>query len=203
MTTQGPSPDPLSDEAPLMAGPNAPEQPKQGRKPRLVEYGLVAVMSGVLGVMAVPDMAPDVSNMDGLAELTRLQAKLEVYRSALEEYRADHHVYPGYKPGRAGAWLHGAPSGVDFKRQMILWSDEWGQVGQLIVGRRELGPYFERGLPDNPVNGLESVRILRDNESFPEVPSGETGWYFKPATGELRANCAGTSVITGEPYFDL
>ena len=200
-----PSPSESTPDAPLMVGPSHRSSTvgKQAKKPGAVQYGLVAVVAGVVGVMAVPDMAPEYSNLEGLSQLTQLQYKLESYRGSLEQYRAQHHVYPGYKPGRAGAWDHGQPSGVAFKRQMVLWTDEWGNPGQLSPGRRELGPYLETGLIKNPINGLESVRILRDAEPFPTEPSGTTGWYFKPATGELRPNCEGVSVATGEPYYTL
>ncbi len=200
-----PSPSDKSPEAPLLVGPSRQHPPGQRtkRKPGATQYGLVAVVASVVGVMAVPDMAPEYSNMEGLTQLTQLQYKVENYRSALQEYRADHHVWPGYAPGRAGAWTHGQPSGVSFARQMILWTDEWGQPGQMTPGRRELGPYLETGLIKNPINGLDSVRILRDSEAFPVEPSGTTGWYFKPATGELRPNCEGVSAGTGLPYYSL
>ncbi len=180
----------------------APRKRKSERV-RPVEYALVAVIASTVGIMAVPDMTPDVGSMAGLSQLTQLQYQLNNYRSALGNYKADHHVYPGYGYGRAGAWLHGELSGVNFKRQMILWSDEWGNVGQMTPGRMELGPYLETGLLENPINGLESVRLLRDSEPFPAEANGETGWYFKPATGELRPNCKGESIFTGQSYYEL
>jgi len=153
--------------------------------------------------MAVPDLTPDIGSMSGLSQLTQLQYQLSYYRGELDNYNADHHVYPGYGPGRAGAWEHGQLSGDNFTRQMLLWSDEWGNVGQMSPGRMVLGPYLETGLPKNPVNGLKSVRLVQDGYDFPPVPSGETGWYFKPATGELRPNCTGTSLFTGQSYYEL
>jgi len=207
MKQPGQSPSSTTTESPLVVGLSPqrrqPEPKSRPRRPRVVEYGLVAVMAGTLGIMAVPNLTPKVSNMDGLAKLTQLQYQVDYYRGALEDYRAEHHVWPGYGPGRAGAWLHGAPSGVNFKRQMVLWSDEWGNVGQPILGSRELGPYLELGLPKNPINGLESVRLLLESESFPEEADGTTGWYYKPSTGELRPNCKGTSVVSGEPFYSL
>jgi len=192
---QKPSPTPSS---------NTPDPAKRkSERVRPIEYALVAVIAGAVGAMAVPDMTPDVGSMAGLSQLTQLQYQLNNFRSAVGDYEADHHAFPGYGPGRAGAWMHGELSGVNFKRQMILWSDEWGNIGQMTPGRMELGPYLERGLLENPINGLDSVRLLRDNEPFPAVPGGETGWYFKPATGELRANCAGESIFSGQSYYEL
>lgn len=176
---------------------------RKSERVRPVEYVLVAVIASVVGAMAVPDMTSGVTSMPGMSQVTQLQYQLDSYRSVIGNYRAEHHVYPGYGYGRAGAWLHGEPSGVNFKRQMLLWSDEWGNVGQMTPGRMELGPYLESGLLKNPVNGLDSVRLLTDSQEFPSTPSGETGWYFKPLTGELRANCSGSSPYTGQSYYQL
>jgi len=180
-----------------------PTHQKSSERVRPIEYGLVAVIASVIGAMAVPDMTSGVEGMTGLSQATQLQYQLDSYRSVIGNYRADHRVYPGYGYGQPGAWLHGEPSGVNFKRQMLLWSDEWGNVGQMTPGKKELGPYLETGLLKNPVNGLESVLLLRDDQEFPPVPSGETGWYFKPLTGELRANCLGSSPYTGQSYYQL
>jgi len=184
--------------------PDSPvTNPKHSEKVRPIEYVLVAVIASAVGVMAVPDMTPDVGSMAGLSQVTQLQYQLNNYRTALDNYEADHHVYPGYGYGRAGAWLHGELSGLNFQRQMMLWSDEWGNVGQMTTGRMEFGPYLETGLLKNPVNGLDSVRLLRDDQAFPANPTGETGWYFKPFTGELRPNCEGGSTFTGQSYYEL
>ncbi len=182
---------------------NSTKPQKGSEKVKPIEYALVAIIASAVGVMAVPDVVPEIDSMSGLAQLTQLQYQLDSYRSAIGNYRADHHVYPGYGYGRPGAWLHGAPSGLDFKRQMILWSDEWGHVGQMSPGIKELGPYLETGLLKNPINGLESVRLIVDGQSFPAEPDNETGWYFKPQTGELRANCDGKSTFTNQSYYQL
>jgi hypothetical protein len=176
---------------------------ERSERVRPVEYFLVAVIASAVGVMAVPDLTPDVGSMAGLSQLTQLQYQLNNYRGAIGNYEADHHVYPGYGPGAAGAWQHGELSGVNFQRQMLLWSDEWGHVGQMSPGQKELGPYLERGLLKNPVNGLESIRLIPDGQPFPTTPTSETGWLFKPETGELRANCQGTAPFTGQSYYEL
>lgn len=176
---------------------------QKSERVRPVEYLLVAVIAGSVGVMAVPDMVPDIGSMEGLTQMTQLQYQLNNYRSAIGNYRADHQVYPGYGPGREGARLHGELAGTTFKYQMQLWSDEWGNHGPLIPGVYELGPYLETGLLKNPLNGLETVRLLRDSEPFPSEPNNQTGWYFKPLTGELRANSTGGSPLIGQSFYEL
>lgn len=184
----------------------ADQQPpvsEKSQKVKPVEYLLVATIASVVGVMAVPDLTPDVGSMEGYAQLAQLQYKIDSYRTTLEDYRADHHVYPGYGYGQAGVWLHGELSDLNYRRQLLLWSDEWGHVGQLDPGRKELGPYLERGLLVNPVNGLDTVTLVRDNQAFPVEANNMSGWYFKPQTGELRANCTGESTFTGQSYYQL
>jgi len=170
---------------------------------RPIEYLLVAVIATVVGAMAVPDFTPEVPGMEGFAKEARLQFELRNFREALEEYREEHKVYPGYGPGRANSYVHGEPAGVHFKRQMLMWSDEWGHAGPLSPGSKELGPYLETGLPKNPLNGLRDVRLVPDGVPFPTEPDGRTGWLFKPETGELRANVAGGSPLTGQSYYEL
>ena len=192
-------------QQPSTTSPSSPAttSKRDSERVRPVEYLLVAVIASAVGVMAVPDLTPDVGSMAGLSQLTQLQYELNNYRSAIGNYEADHHVYPGYGPGHAGAWLHGELSGTNFQRQLLLWSDEWGNVGQMSPGQKELGPYLETGLIKNPVNGLDSVRLIPDGQAFPATPDGETGWYFKPETGELRPNCEGTALFTGQSYYEL
>ena len=175
----------------------------KSEKVRPIEYILVAVIATFVGFMAVPDLTPEVPGMAGFAQEARLQYELRVFRGALDEYREEHAVYPGYGPGRAHSYVHGDMSGLQFRRQMLLWSDEWGNVGQLSPGRMELGPYLETGLPKNPINGLKSVRLIQDGYDFPAEPDDTTGWLFKPETGELRANSAGGSPLTGKSYYQL
>lgn len=182
---------------------DTPAAPVSSEKVSGIEYFLVATIASVVGFMAVPDLTPEVPGMEGFAQEARLQFELRNFRQALEDYREDHKVYPGYGPGRANSYLHGDMSGLQFKRQMLLWSDEWGNVGQLSPGRMELGPYLERGLPKNPINGLEHVRLIPDGMDFPVEPDGSTGWLFKPETGELRPNCDGGSPLNGLSYYQL
>lgn len=194
----------MSTENPHLPSPVQPDQPKaKASRMRPVEFVLVATMASVIGVMAVPDFAPGPIDMAGLAQLTQLQYQVDSYRGALENYRSEHRVYPGFTAGKPGAWLHGELSSYAYRNQLVLWSDKSGHSGMLTPGRMELGPYLEKGLPKNPINGLNTVLLLPEAYAFPDVPDETTGWYFKPKTGELRPNCKGKSVITGQSYYQL
>jgi hypothetical protein len=178
--------------------------PKNDReRVRPIEYALVAIVAGVVGVMAVPELDVPKTDMVGMAQVTQLQYQMGNYRDVIESYRADHKVYPGYAYGQRGAWLHGSISGTDFRRQMLFGSTEWGRTSPTDPGSYPFGPYLETGMIKNPVNGLDTVWLLADDQDFPAEPTGTTGWIYRPATGEIIANCEGVSVLTGVQYFDL
>lgn len=64
-----------------------------------------------------------------------------------------------------------------------------------------LGPYVRERLPDNPINGLNTVLIVADAAAFPAADDS-TGWIFQPQTGRLRANSTGTAP-SGRNYYDF
>jgi hypothetical protein len=178
--------------------------PQQGSdRVRPIEYALVAVIAGAIGFMAVPALDMPEKDMVGMAQTAQLQAKISAYRDTLDVYRAEHVVYPGYSYGQKGAWEHGPVSGVDFRRQLLFSSTELGRTSPVDPGNFPLGPYFETGMLTNPINGLDTVWLLRDKQPFPAEPTGTTGWIYKPATGEIYANCEGESALTGAPYYSL
>jgi hypothetical protein len=161
------------------------------------------LIAGTLGVMAVPSHTPKLMEIEGMAQLMQLEQKLEIYRMVMETYREEHKVYPGYGYGQKGSWLHGQPSGSDFTRQLIYCSTEWGRTSSSDPLSYPYGPYLYSGLPKNPINGLDTVRILTDDQTFPAEPDSLTGWIYKPATGEIHANSIGDSIVSGIPFYQL
>jgi hypothetical protein len=188
--------------------PTSPSQPDPSKKDRNervrpIEYALVAIIAGAIGIMAVPDLDLPRTDMVGMAQVTQLQYKMGVYRQSLEDYREDHNFYPGYGAGQKGCWERGELSAEVYRRQLMQRSTELGLTNVNDSSRFPFGPYLSIGMIKNPVNGLDTVRLLRDDQDFPADPDGATGWLFKPATGELHANCDGVSAVTGISYFDL
>lgn len=178
------------------------------RSPTRTEYSLVVLMMGTLGIIAVP--APNNAqrpesrvSAQQVEREQQLARALEDWRSALQSYREQHACFPGYAPGREGGWLHGALSESDFWTQIRGWTDVWGNASPSALSALPHRPCLTNGVPVNPWNGLTSVRLVADGEQFGEHADGATGWVFKPATGELRANCAGAALGTGVRYWDL
>ena len=182
--------------------PDSPPK-RNSERVRPIEYGLVAVIACAIGVMAVPDFKPAPTDMKGMAQFTQLQYKLDHYRDVLQSYRAEHATYPGYRPGTEQNQFDAPVSELHFRYQLLLGSSEAGYFNAVNPVNFPLGPYFETGMAKNPVNGLDSVHLLANDEPFPEVPDGQTGWVYKPATGEIRANCPGEMSLLNKSFYDM
>ena len=53
-------------------------------------------------------------------------------------------------------------------------------------------PYLANGLPDNPMNGLATVKVVTDKDALVAADiDGTTGWISSKVTGEIRANTTG------------
>lgn len=176
---------------------------RDNEKVRPIEYGLVAVIAGAIGVMAVPDFKPVPTDMRGMAQYTQFQYKLDNYRDVLETYRAEHDTYPGFIPGTESGDLDAPVSELHLRYQLLLGSSEAGYFHAVNPIDFPLGPYFETGMTKNPVNGLDSVQLLANDEPFPVEPNGQTGWLYKPATGEIRANSLGGLSLLKKNFYDM
>ena len=109
-----------------------------------------------------------------------LVTDLEAVRRAIRQYTEDHH---GALPGTHG----GACSETTFVRHLTRRSDARGNP----ANNGAFGPYLSAGIPPNPFNGLDTVDVVGTAEMPP--PDGMTGWRYLAATGEFRANIAGTA----------
>jgi hypothetical protein len=63
----------------------------------------------------------------------------------------------------------------------------------------EHGPYL-RKMPENPVNGKNTVQVIANNEDFPVAGDDSHGWIYKPATLTFKADSPGTD-DNGKSYF--
>jgi general secretion pathway protein G len=159
----------------------------------LVEILIVVIILGILAVIVLPQF----SNATQTAKASMLADGLRVYRTQTSVYKAQHQgVAPGYPDGDRTA----APTQAAFLDQMTLSSDPTGATAAVGTAGYRYGPYFSQAI-QNPINNLSTVTILADNAAMPAEPDGTTGWYFKPSTMEMRANCAGGDE-QGRNYFD-
>lgn len=161
---------------------------------------LLAVAAGGVIVMGVPQR--EVTPEEAAARQARREVAtlVEEFRAALDEYRCDHGLWPGFAP--YGLEEYGHASESQLARQLTMASDETGTVVPVGEVDYPYGPYLIE-VPVNPINGLDSIRILARGERMPVEADGQTGWIFDSATGELRLNAQGSPDGSDERYFDL
>jgi hypothetical protein len=51
------------------------------------------------------------------------------------------------------------------------------------------GPYLRR-IPENPVNGLNTIQIVPDGQAIPEADDSH-GWIYQASTLTFKADCTG------------
>lgn len=128
--------------------------------------------------------------------IAELRWTLMELRAVISDYKADHGAFPGRAP-------NGSSDPGWFERQLTLASNRSGETAENSQPTHPLGPYEPGGVPKNPITELSSVRFLAANEPWPAAADGSTGWTYRPATGEIRANALGTAFGTGRRYWDL
>ena len=185
---------PIESARPSLTRPARPAEP-------LVQVMLCIVVAALLLlVIALPMSGDSASEVEHRTSTTELRGALDAMRSAIGEYRYDH--------GRWPAQLDGDPPLEElasrFEAQLTQSSDGAGTTSPTRASTHPFGPYLVGAtLPSNPINGLSSVRILGPLESWPLEPDGKSGWIYRPATGELRANCRGDAPALGVRFADL
>lgn len=158
----------------------------------LVELLLVVVILGILAAVAIPQFADSSQE----ARASSLQSNLAVMRSAVEYYRSNHGgKYPGYPS--AG----GSPTAAITADQLTMASQANGATAAPGTAGYGFGPYIRERLPENPINGLNTVTIVADGAAFPAADDS-TGWIYQPQIGKVRANSTGTAP-SGRNYYDF
>jgi prepilin-type N-terminal cleavage/methylation domain-containing protein len=159
----------------------------------LIELLLVVVILGILAAVAIPQLAD--SSLE--ARTSTLQTNLAVLRNAVEYYRSNHlGKYPGYPVGG------GAPTQVLANDQLVLASRADGSTAAPGTAGYGFGPYIRERVPENPINGLNTIQIVPDGSPFPAAADNATGWIYQPQLGKIRANSTGTAP-SGRNYYDF
>lgn len=150
---------------------------------------LTCVACLVLYVAQAPAEKRDLDALRAQRAQAELSWRLDELRAVIDSYRANHGTNPG----------QGAGSAVD-----AAWFD------RAYASSRALRAYddaasarLERGVPANPINGRSDVRFLANDESWPAQADDGSGWLYKPATGELRANCRGSCVHSNRAFYEM
>ncbi len=147
---------------------------------------VVVAVLGLLMFMAIP--------MGGSNPAARLEAQRERiaflaqerFRNAIEDYRGDHGNWPGQVPALARTLSAPVYGLQPFEQQLMMHSDLDGATLPTREGEFTFGPYLPNGIPTNPQNGLNTVRLLQPGESFDRIYDGVYGWVYDPRTGEIQ-----------------
>ena len=159
----------------------------------IIEMLIVVVILGILATIIIPQF----SNASINAKENTLKDELRYLRTQIVVYKAQHHdTPPGYPNGDRNA----APTGADFIAQLTRPTDAFGVTASAASPVFKYGPYLSM-MPHNPLNNLQAVQIIPDNQPMP-APTGIThGWIYKPLTGEIIANSSGSDA-SGTLYSD-
>ncbi len=177
----------------MKANRKGPEAMAQARAFTLVEILIVVVLLGILAAIVIPALAGGTT----LARQSTLAMNLNLLRRFIPVYASQHlEVAPGYPNGDRNA----APTEQAFVDQATLPSTMYGQTAARGTAGFPLGPYISN-IPPNPFNKLATLMVLGDGAAFPAAGDDNTGWIYKPATGEIRPNNSGTDT-RGTRYYD-
>ena len=144
----------------------------------LVEILIVATILGILAALVLPTFQDHVQR----SKESAAKENLRILRNAIGLYAAQHNgIAPGYHDNDP---TQGLSKGALFE--------------QLITS----GEYLQQ-FPENPFNGygFSKIRLLDDEQDFPEEATGEFGWIYRPATKQIRLDWPGTD-SQGVRYYD-
>ena len=157
----------------------------------LVELLIVVSILGILAAIVVPTFQSHIQ----LAKESAAKDNLRILRNAIELYTSQHNDAP---PGYPMADTSLEPVYVWFLFQMRTVTNVYGQI--VPIGTPGYGPYL-LDMPKNPYNDEDSVMILQNSASFPQQPSGTSGWIYHAATKTIKLDWPGTDT-KGTPYYD-
>ena len=159
----------------------------------LVEILIVVLILGVLAAIVLPKF----SNASATARASMLADDLRIFRTQTTIFQAQHcGIAAGYPGGQSGA----TPTETAFALHMIKASNDSFQTADPGTPGFDHGPYM-RKIPENPVNGKNTVQMVANNEDFPDAGDDSHGWIYKPATLTFKADSPGTD-DKGKSYFD-
>jgi general secretion pathway protein G len=156
----------------------------------LIEILIVVVILGILAAVVIPQF----SNASQQARENTLKDELRYLRTQITVFKAQHQdVSPGYPGGVPSA----TPTPEALSEQMVQYSDMYCNLSTTAGTQYPFGPYLTM-MPTNPVNGMNTVEMVGNNQGMPAA-DGTTGWIYQPQTQEIIANVVGND-ITGTSY---
>ena len=141
----------------------------------LVELVIVVTIIGIIAAIAAPRMSSTSTN----ATANAVQATLMSVRTAIDCFYAEHNKYPGYDPA-----ANDAPDGVNFVKQLTMFSDATGNANATRSTAYKYGPYLRSPFPVNPANNLATVQVKK-LRTDPNPADGSVGWVAVLADGDF------------------
>ncbi len=189
------------------------------RSRNAVVVTLVIVVSLlVLVMMAIPVGRRSRADIESQRLTTELSLTLVELRATIADFHASHGNFPGAGPSRVSDafWIEHQLD-LAFRRAAESSSNSIGtRMGSATFG----APTLDNGAADdghrlprtfhiddpvleNPINQRSNVRFLSATEPWPLEGDDSSGWLYRPATGEIRANSPGKSPWTGTRFLDM
>ncbi len=147
---------------------------------------------GIIGAIALPRF----SNVSASARSSMLADSLRIFRIQVAVFRAQH---LGVSAGYPNCDTTQAPTAEAFVAHMTTVSNEAGETAVPGTPGYRYGIYL-REIPENPVNGKNSVQIIGDGEEFPTEADDSHGWIYQPSTLVFKTDATGTDEF-GKSYF--
>jgi prepilin-type N-terminal cleavage/methylation domain-containing protein len=132
----------------------------------IVELMIVAAVIGILAALTMPYL----NNHAADAKEAAAKDNLRILREAIRFYAVHHSdTAPGYPGNNRSA----APTEDSLRLQLVIEAN------------------YLRKIPPNPFNNLDTVHIIGNADGFPAQATGDYGWIYQPAAGNIRLDWRG------------
>jgi hypothetical protein len=178
---------------PVDMGPQPPAWTRSAKSAERVQISVQATLFlAVTALLGFIGTRPQQARMYVWVEAERSVVEL---RAIISDYHIEHGAYPGCDANGAATprWF-----AHEWERAIARANAQSDAGGVHLKNSNSPG-----GVPRNPINGLATVRFLSSTDPWPLRADDSTGWVYRPASGEIRANCLGNAFGSGPEYWDL
>lgn len=142
----------------------------------LAELVIVVALLGIMAAIVVPQFQSESTQAKGAV----VKDSLRILRSSIELYAAKHHGIP---PGYENDNFQVTPSYTVFCKQLI-------------------DNNYLRTIPKNPFNKHHRIKMIDNDQTFPQSPIDGYGWIYQPATKTIKINWSGKDE-KGIAFYDM
>jgi general secretion pathway protein G len=149
---------------------------------------IVVVILGILAAIVMPQF----SDAAHVAREKVLKEDLRFLRHQIAVFAIQHTDHaPGYAAG--------VPSAATFADQMTKFTDVQGNVSDTQDATYKFGPYLQK-VPENPITGKNTIRMIADNAAMPASAAGTDGWIYQASSQTVLSDADGSDA-EGKSYF--